>query len=61
MIQSDNILSSDKIVSLGLVEILKEASEFIHAVHIGTVPNIRYPLVDELDGFAEMLKTKDND
>ena len=42
-------------VPQGLVEILIEASTFIHAVHNGATPKTRYPIVDELDGFAHML------
>jgi len=39
----------------GLIDALREASEFISAVHYGAVPQTRYPLPDELDGFAAIL------
>ncbi len=39
----------------GLVGALKEAAAFIHAVHTGEQPIVRYPLPDELDGFAAMV------
>ena len=39
----------------GLVEALREASAFIDSVRNGERPTIRYPMADELDGFAAML------
>ena len=39
----------------GLTDALREAAKFIHAVHLGDKPDIRYPLPDELEGFAAML------
>lgn len=38
-----------------LVEALREAAAFIHAVNTGEKPEVRYPLADELDGYAAIL------
>ena len=41
----------------GLADILREASEIIAAIPTGSEPeNIRFPIVDELAGFAAMLE-----
>ena len=39
----------------GLIDALREASAFIHDVNHGLKPQTRYPLPDELDGFAAIL------
>jgi hypothetical protein len=44
-----------KDVNAELVAALLEASAFIHAVNTGEKPEVRYPLSDELDGFAAIL------
>jgi len=43
-------------VPCGLIEILYEASKFIEAVNQGLEPKTRYPMADELHGYAAMLK-----
>lgn len=43
-------------VPTGLSEILREAAEIIHAIHPEFPPrNMRWPIVDELEGFASMI------
>lgn len=40
-----------------LIAALKEAAAFIHAVNTGSEPVTRYPLADELEGFAAFLQS----
>ena len=39
----------------GLIDTLFEAAQFIEAVSIGEAPVVRFPLADELSGFAHIL------
>lgn len=52
----DSNARCDRSVPEGLIQILEESAAYIHADFLGGSPDRRYPIVDELAGFAGMLK-----
>ncbi|AYR19464.1 hypothetical protein [Alcaligenes faecalis] len=51
---SDNAVDSK--LAIAIAEVLREASSIIRSIPAGQEPdNMRFPIIDELDGFASMI------